>query len=364
MQARFGGWLPAFSFEPMSTAPLRLSDFDYELPPELIAQTPIEPRDASRLLALSRANGAIEHAHFHDLPRFLRPGDLLVANESRVIPARLHGQKPTGGAVEVLLLRRRDDQTWEALVRGRGVREGLALWFGADDHRLQARVVATLPHGGRLLEFDRPVEPVLAELGVMPLPPYIHAPLADHERYQTVYSRAPGSAAAPTAGLHFTPRLIEQVRALGVEWATVTLHVGLDTFRPVTVDDVAQHQMHSEYFEIDQAAADTINHARRDRRRIIAVGTTTVRVLETVGRAAEQAGHEIEPCREDTAIFIYPPYRFRVIDGLITNFHLPRSTLLMLVSALAGREAIRAAYMTAIREQYRFFSFGDAMLIR
>lgn len=347
----------------MSSSRLSAVDFDYELPPELIAQTPVEPRDASRLLVLHRQNGATEHAWFHDLPRFLQPGDLLVANESRVLPARMFGAKPTGGGVEVLLLRRRDERSWEALVRGKGVREGLDLSFGPGDHPLRARVLATLPHGGRLLEFDRPVESHLAEFGIMPLPPYIHTPLEDQERYQTVYSHSPGSAAAPTAGLHFTPRLIEQVRALGVEWATVTLHVGLDTFRPVTVDDVALHQMHSEYFEIAQAAVDAINRARREGRRIIAVGTTTVRVLETVGRAAELAGRAIEPGRGDTQIFIYPPYRFRVVDGLITNFHLPRSTLLMLVSALAGRDAIRAAYATAIQERYRFFSFGDAMLI-
>ena len=347
----------------MPSNPLRTDDFDYELPPELIAQTPVEPRDSARLLVLHRATGTLEHAIFHDLPNYLRPGDLLVANESRVLPARLFGRKPTGGHVEILLLRRRDERTWESLVRGKGLREGVQLAFGPENQLLTCRVVAPLPHGGRLLEFDQPVEPRLADLGVMPLPPYIHTSLPDGERYQTVYSQTPGSAAAPTAGLHFTPELLSELRRRGIEWATITLHVGLDTFRPVEVDDVEQHRMHSEYFELDAAAARAINRARAEQRRIIAVGTTTVRVLETVGQRAEAAGRSIEPWRGDTDIFIYPPYRFRVVDGLITNFHLPRSTLLMLVSALAGRDRIREAYAAAIRERYRFFSFGDAMLI-
>ena len=312
---------------------------------------------------LDRAGGRIEHAYFHDLPRYARPGDLLIANESRVLPARLFGNKPTGGKVELLLLRRHGPRTWEALVRGKGVGEGLALVFGSEMRPLTGRVLETLPHGGRLVEFDAPVEPRLEELGAMPLPPYIHTQLSDGERYQTVYSRTPGSAAAPTAGLHFTPELIAALRAGGVEWSTVTLHVGLDTFRPVQVDDVTQHQMHSEYFELDATVADALNRARGEGRRVIAVGTTAVRVLETVGRSAEIAGTPILPAMGDTDIFIYPPYRFRVVDGLITNFHLPRSTLLMLVSAFAGREAIRRAYAEAIRERYRFFSFGDAMLI-
>ncbi len=342
---------------------LRTEDFDYELPPELIAQTPVEPRDASRLLVLRRTDGTVEHASFHELARYLRPGDLLVANESRVIPARLYGRKATGGKTEVLLLRRRADRVWEALVRGKGIREGSRLLFGPEAHPIIATVVATLPSGGRVLEWDQPIEPRLNELGVMPLPPYIHTTLADSERYQTVYSHSPGSAAAPTAGLHFTPRLLDELRDFGVEWATVTLHVGLDTFRPVEVEDVERHEMHSEYFELSAKTAESLNRARAERRRIIAVGTTTVRVLETVGRAAEESGAAVSPMSGDTRIFIYPPYRFRLVDGLITNFHLPRSTLLMLVSALAGYDHIRHAYAVAVRERYRFFSFGDAMLI-
>jgi len=333
----------------------------------LIAQTPVEPRDASRLLVLDRQSGAIIHDCFRNLRRFLQRGDLLVANESRVLPARLWGRKATGGKVEVLLLRRHDDRTWEALVGGKGVRPGVQLFFAlpqTQEPALSATVLQMLPFGGRLLQFDQPVEPLLPELGVMPLPPYIHAPLDDPERYQTVYSRTVGSAAAPTAGLHFTPRLLDELRTQGVEWTTVTLHVGLDTFRPVQVEDPAQHQMHSEYFELSQATADALNRARAEGRRVIAVGTTTVRVLETVGQRAEQAGlSELQPFAGNTDIFIYPPYRFRVVDALITNFHLPKSTLLMLVSALASRELILQAYAEAVRERYRFFSFGDAMLI-
>ncbi len=349
----------------MSRTPLRTDDFDYQLPAELIAQTPLEPRDASRLLVLPR-NGPIEHRTFGDLPSYLRPGDVLVANESRVLPARLQGRKPTGGRVEVLLLRRRDEHTWEALIGGRGVRPGSSVTIvdtnGAP--ALKAEVLEQLPHGGRLLRFDVAVDSRLAELGSMPLPPYITAPLADQERYQTVYSRAQGSAAAPTAGLHFTPGLLDRLRSLGVEWHNVVLHVGLDTFRPVQVDDPEQHIMHSEWIELPPATAEAINRARSEDRRVIAVGTTTVRVLETAGRLAEQRGDDrLERFTGDTSIFIYPPYRFRVVDGLITNFHLPRSTLLMLVSALAGRERVLDAYREAVRERYRFFSFGDAMLI-
>lgn len=312
---------------------------------------------------LHRCDGTLDHTVFRNLASYLRPGDLLVANESRVLPARMFGRKATGGQVEVLLLRRRDDRSWEALVRGKGLREGAQIRFGPEAQPLICHVRATLAHGGRLLEFEEPVEPLLAGLGVTPLPPYIHTTLADGERYQTVYSRTPGSAAAPTAGLHFTPELLDRLGKLGVEWATVILHVGLDTFRPVEVDDVAAHRMHSEYFELDASTAAAVNRALAEGRRIIAVGTTTVRVLETAGRRAEAEGGAIEPWQGDTDIFIYPPYRFHVVDGLITNFHLPRSTLLMLVSALAGRDRIREAYAAAIRERYRFFSFGDAMLI-
>jgi S-adenosylmethionine:tRNA ribosyltransferase-isomerase len=347
---------------------MRTDDFDYQLPPELIAQTPIEPRDASRLLVLDRRSGALTHDQFRNIGRYLRPGDLLVANESRVLPARLFGRKATGGSVEVLLLRQRDAQTWEALVGGKGVRPGAQLRIMPHDAQpgptVAADVLETLPHGGRLIRFEQPIEPLLPALGVMPLPPYIHTQVSDPERYQTVYSATQGSAAAPTAGLHFTPELIDDLRAHGIAWTTVTLHVGLDTFRPVQVDDPTQHTMHSEYYELSPAAADAINQAKREGRRVVAVGTTSVRVLETAGQQAEREGlAELQPGAGDTSIFIYPPYRFRVVDALITNFHLPRSTLLMLVSALAGRERMLAAYAEAVRERYRFFSFGDAMLI-
>ncbi|HSH83519.1 MAG TPA: tRNA preQ1(34) S-adenosylmethionine ribosyltransferase-isomerase QueA [Herpetosiphonaceae bacterium] len=343
--------------------PLRTDDFDFQLPAELIAQAPVEPRDASRLLVLHRNSGGTEHTRFRDLGRFLRRGDLLVANESRVLQARLFGRKETGGVIELLLLRRRDTLAWEALVRGKGIVPGVTLRFGPDERPLAGRIVESLPHGGRLIVFDQPVEPRLPELGVMPLPPYIRAALGDSERYQTVYSQTTGSAAAPTAGLHFTPALIAQLRASGVEWTTVTLHVGLDTFRPVQVDDVTRHTMHSEQYELPAVTADALNRARAEGRRIVAVGTTTVRVLETAGQQAEEIGGLIQPTRGDTRIFIYPPYRFHLVDGLITNFHLPRSTLLMLVSALASREHILSAYAEAIHQRYRFFSFGDAMLI-
>ncbi len=347
---------------------MRTDDFDYHLPPELIAQTPSEPRDASRLLVLDRQRPELSHDRFFNIGQYLRPGDLLVANESRVLPARLFGRKATGGKVELLLLRRRDEQTWEALVGGKGVRPDAELEITTHDAAehgvVRARVLEVLPHGGRLVRFDAPIEPLLPELGTMPLPPYIHTQLPDQERYQTVYSKTQGSAAAPTAGLHFTPDLIDRLKAQGIEWTTVTLHVGLDTFRPVQVDDPHRHEMHSEWFELGVEAATLINAAKAEGRRVVAVGTTTVRVLETAGLWSEQAGHdEVRPCSGDTRIFIYPPYRFRVVDALITNFHLPKSTLLMLVSALAGRDKILEAYAEAVREQYRFFSFGDAMLI-
>jgi S-adenosylmethionine:tRNA ribosyltransferase-isomerase len=347
----------------MTDRPLTTDDFDYELPEELIAQTPVEPRDASRLLVVDRATGTLTHTTFRDLPAYLRAGDVMVANESRVIPARLFGRRETGGKIELLLLRRRAETVWETLVRGKHVRVGAVLQFGSSNQPLAGHVVEILPHGGRLVRFDAPVEPFLEQIGVMPLPPYIHQELAQPERYQTVYSHSPGSAAAPTAGLHFTQSLLQKLQSDSVEWTTVTLHVGLDTFRPVHVDDPARHQMHSEYYELPAATAETINRARAESRRVIAVGTTAVRVLETAGRAAEGAGEELRPAVGDTSIFIYPPYRFRVVDALITNFHLPRSTLMMLVSALAGRDLILHAYAEAIRERYRFFSFGDAMLI-
>ncbi len=357
---------------------MRTSDFDYDLPPELIAQTPIEPRDASRLLVVNRATGELAHRHFRDIGDYLRPGDLLVANRSRVIPARLAGRKAdTGGAVEALLLARRPDlgpEYWEALVRpGRRIREGQELRFERGQAALSASVAARTEAGGRILRFmppasGEPLDAVLAQLGTVPLPPYIRAPLANPERYQTVYSREPGSAAAPTAGLHFTPELLARLAAQGVETAYVLLHVGLDTFRPVEEDDPRDHKMHSEAFELDEQAAAQINAARARGGRIIAVGTTSVRVLESLPDAAQ-----VEPAQGRTTLFITPGYRFRLVDALITNFHLPRSSLLMLVSAFAetpnagssgaGMDLMRRAYAEAIARRYRFFSFGDAMLI-
>ena len=340
---------------------LPIAEYDYTLPPELIAQTPLEPRDHSRLLVVRRAADELEHRHFYDIERFLRPGDVLVANDSRVLPARLHGRKASGGRTEALLLRQLDPLRWEALIRGK-VAAGAVLEFGAAQSALLPAVVEELlPSGSRILRFDQPINGRLAGFGVMPLPPYISAPLDDPERYQTVYSAAAGSAAAPTAGLHWTPALIERVRALGVTWATVTLHVGLDTFRPVQTANALDHAMHSEWYDLPAATAAAINQARAGGGRVIAVGTTSVRVLETVGR--NQQGGSIAPESGWTEIFIYPPYQFQIVQGLITNFHLPRSTLLLLVSALAGRERIRRAYAEAVAERYRFFSFGDAMLI-
>ncbi|MGH2514165.1 MAG: tRNA preQ1(34) S-adenosylmethionine ribosyltransferase-isomerase QueA, partial [Ktedonobacterales bacterium] len=342
-----------------------------------IAQTPLEPRDSSRLLVLHRDAGAIEHRIFHDIGDYLRPGDLLVANQSRVLPARLRGQKaPTGGAVEVLLLAIRSDHgpdTWEALVRpGRRIAEGQRIVFG--DGALTAEVLERTPSGGRIVRFTAPdgdVPAALARLGSMPLPPYIHEPLADAERYQTVYARLPGSAAAPTAGLHFTPALLAALEARGVGLAFVTLHIGLDTFRPIAEENLDQHAMHSEEIELDAATAAHINATRRDGGRIVAVGTTAVRTLEAVaGLAAEQRALGelpddalVLPYRGRTALFIRPGYTFRAVDVMLTNFHLPRSTLVVLVSAFAGRERILAAYEEAVAHEYRFYSFGDAMLI-
>jgi S-adenosylmethionine:tRNA ribosyltransferase-isomerase len=352
---------------------MQTSDFDYDLPPELIAQTPIEPRDASRLLVVNRATGDLAHRHFYEIGDYLRPGDLLVANRSRVIPARLFGRKPeTGGMVEVLLLARRSEQgpeCWEALVRpGRRVREGQEIVFGeagtaGQPPMLAARVLARTEAGGRMIQFmptaaGEPLEATLARLGTMPLPPYIHTPLADPERYQTVYSREPGSAAAPTAGLHFTPELLARLGEQGVETAFVLLHVGLDTFRPVEVEDINEHKMHSEAIELDAATAAQINAARERGGRIVAVGTTSMRVLESLPET-----DPVLPFQGRTSLFITPGFRFRLVDALITNFHLPRSSLMMLVSAFAGYDLIRRAYAEAVAQRYRFFSFGDAMLI-
>ena len=340
---------------------LKTSDFYYDLPPELIAQTPIEKRDASRLMTLNRATGAVGHHHFYELPDFLKPGDCLILNDSRVLPARLLGQRlPGGGACEVLLLIDRGDKTWECLVRpGRKMRTGAKLSFG--DGQLTAEVTEELPGGNRLVRFDYEgiFLEVLERLGKMPLPPYIKEELQDRERYQTVYSKVVGSAAAPTAGLHFTPELLETIAARGVGIGYVTLHVGLGTFRPVKEENITDHEMHSEYCIIPQETADLINRTKAAGGRCICVGTTSCRTLESWagedGRMEAKAGW--------TDIYIYPGYRFKVMDALVTNFHLPESTLIMLVSAFAGREQVLAAYEEAVRERYRFFSFGDAMFL-
>ncbi|MDN5326249.1 MAG: S-adenosylmethionine:tRNA ribosyltransferase-isomerase [Moorella sp. (in: firmicutes)] len=341
---------------------MRIEEFDYELPPGQIAQQPVEPRDASRLLVLHREGGFLEHRHFYDLPRYLHPGDVLVVNETKVIPARLWGYRAaTGAKIEVLLLNRQEGDTWETLVRpGRRVPVGTELIFGRGE--LQARVKGVTPAGGRIMEFyyqEGPWEALLERLGEMPLPPYIKEKPADPGRYQTVYAREEGSAAAPTAGLHFTPRLLQELREQGIEIASILLHVGLGTFRPVKVENIREHTMHAEYYAVTPAAAAAINAARTRGDRIVAVGTTVVRTLETVATA----DGVIHAGSGWTDIFIYPGYRFKAVDCLITNFHLPRSTLLMLVSAFAGREKILDAYRVAVREGYRFYSFGDAMLI-
>lgn len=340
---------------------IKTSDFYYDLPPELIAQTPIPQRDGSRLLTLNKETGETEHHHFYELPSFLRPGDCLVLNDSRVLPARLIGKRqPTGGTCEVMLLIDRGEKTWECLVRpGKKLREGAVLSFG--EGRLTAQVTKVLDNGNRLVRFDYEgiFLEILEQLGKMPLPPYIKEELEDAERYQTVYSREVGSAAAPTAGLHFTKELLASIEAMGVRLCYVTLHVGLGTFRPVKVDDVDQHEMHSEYCTISAETAAIINQTKREGGRVICVGTTSCRTIESWagedGTLQESAGW--------TNIFIYPGYRFKVMDCLVTNFHLPESTLVMLVSALAGREHVLAAYQEAVQERYRFFSFGDAMFI-
>lgn len=339
-----------------------VSDFDFDLPEGLIAQTPVEPRDAARLLTLNRRTGAMSHRVFAELPELLRSGDCLVANDSRVIPARLIGHKQTGGAVELLLLRRTSLRRWHALVRpGRRLHVGARMLFGEDDE-LSALVVAESPAGQREVEFTwagGAFENVLERLGQMPLPPYITAKLADPSRYQTVYCRELGSAAAPTAGLHFTSALLARLNQAGIRVVFVTLHVGLGTFRPVQAEEIEQHQMHTEYYAITPEVADAVNQTRAAGGRVIAVGTTSARTLET---QATESGQVVAGAGA-TSIFIYPSYRFKAIDGLITNFHLPRSTLLMLVSAFAGVSSTRQAYQEAIRLRYRFFSFGDAMLI-
>lgn len=349
---------------------MKTSDFDYDLPPELIAQTPIEPRDASRLLVVERATGRLAHRHFYEIVEYLRPGDLLVCNDSRVIPARLYGRKvPSGGKVELLLLTKRGERVWEALTRGKRIVPGtvIALQKPADvpAEPPAGRVLDITAAGSRLIEFEAPIEAWLDKIGIVPLPPYVHEPLRDPERYQTVYARIQGSVAAPTAGLHFTPHLIERIQSLGAEFAFVTLHISLDTFRPVQEEEIENHRIHTEFCMLEPATAQTIHAARREGRRIIAVGTTSVRVLESAAKLAlEQGASEVVlPMAGPTDLFIYPGFTFRVVDAMITNFHLPRSTLLMLVSAFAGRELILQAYQEAIRQRYRFYSFGDAMLL-
>lgn len=340
---------------------MKTSDFYYDLPPELIAQTPLEKRDESRLLCLDKATGEWSHHHFYELPDFLRPGDCLILNNSRVLLARLLGRRlPGGGACEVLLLQDKGDKVWECLVRpGKHLREGARVSFG--DGELTAEIAEVLPDGNRLVRFDYEgiFLEVLERLGKMPLPPYIKEELQDQERYQTVYSKVNGSAAAPTAGLHFTPELLERIAAKGVGVGYVTLHVGLGTFRPVKEDEIEQHDMHSEYCTIPQETADLINRTKANGGRVICVGTTSCRTIES------WAGEDgtMTATGGWTNIYIYPGYRFKVMDALVTNFHLPESTLIMLVSALAGREHVLAAYEEAVRERYRFFSFGDAMFI-
>ncbi len=339
---------------------MKTSDFDFQLPEELIAQTPLAQRDSSRLLILDKRMGTIKHRHFYDLPQFLRPGDCLVLNDSRVLPARLIGHRPTGGTCEVLLLVDRGEDRWECLVRpGRKLKPRAQVIFG--DGQLTATVEAELNDGKRTIRFHYQgiFLEILEQLGRMPLPPYIKAELSDQERYQTVYSKVAGSAAAPTAGLHFTPELLERIRAAGIKTCCVTLHVGLGTFRPVKAEDIQNHEMHSEFCMITRETADIINETKRSGGRVICVGTTSCRTIESF--AAEDG--TISECSGWTNIFIYPGYKFKVLDALITNFHLPQSTLIMLVSALAGREHILEAYEEAVREKYRFFSFGDAMFI-
>ena len=338
---------------------LKKSDFYYDLPEELIAQTPAEPRDSSRLLVYNRADGSVTHTIFRNIKDFLKAGDVLVVNNTKVLPARMYAHTEHGGRVEVLLLRRISALRWEVLVKpGKKCRPGTRLTV---DDGLSLTVVSVTDSGERIVDFecDGVFEEALARVGTMPLPPYIHEKLKDQSRYQTVYARTDGSAAAPTAGLHFTPGLLEEIKSMGVEIAQVLLHVGLGTFRPVQEEAITDHKMHSEYYEVGAEAAEIISRAKREGRRVIAVGTTSVRTLESV--AAEDG--TVAPCRGNTSIFIYPPYKFRCVDALITNFHLPESTLIMLVAAMTGREKILGLYKTAVAERYRFFSFGDAMMI-
>lgn len=335
------------------------SDFYYDLPPEQIAQTPAEPRDSSRLLVYDRATDEVRHEIFKNVINYLRAGDVLVVNNTKVLPARLYAHTQNGGAVEVLLLKRLDKDEWEVLVKpGRKCTVGKKLTISEE---LSLTVKDITPSGERIVKFEYEgvFEELLDKLGSMPLPPYIKEKLKNRDRYQTVYAKNDGSAAAPTAGLHFTPELLEKIKAKGVIVAEVLLHVGLGTFRPVKEEIITEHKMHTEHYEIDGNAAEIINAAKREGRRVIAVGTTSVRTLES---AADENGF-VKPQKDETQIFIYPPYKFKCVDALITNFHLPESTLIMLVAALTGREKILSLYETAVREGYRFFSFGDAMMI-
>lgn len=339
---------------------MKVSDFNYNLPEELIAQVPLEKRDESRLMVLNREKQTIEDKTFKDIIDYLEPGDCLVRNNTKVIPARIYGKKETGAHVEFLLLNNIEGDIWESIVRpGNKLHIGTKVIFG--DGLLEAEILDIMPGGTRKVEFhyNGIFNEILDQIGLMPLPPYIHEELKDNDRYQTVYAKYEGSAAAPTAGLHFTPELLKKIEEKGVKIANVTLHVGIGTFRPVKEDTVENHEMHSEHYYIKQEDAEKINNAKKEGRRVIAVGTTSCRVLETI---ADENGI-VKETEGDTKIFIYPGYKFKCLDGLITNFHLPQSTLLMLVSALAGKEYIMKAYKEAVKEKYRFFSFGDAMFI-
>jgi S-adenosylmethionine:tRNA ribosyltransferase-isomerase len=341
---------------------LRTSDFDYDLPANYIAQTPLDQRDLSRLMVIERESGEIHHAIFRDIGNYLMPGDILVINETRVIPGRLFARKlPTGGRVEILLLRKRDRQTWEALVGGKGLTVGKALKVETRDLATRvptAEIMAVMEGAERLIQFDQPIEAFFPDIGHVPLPPYIHNRLEDPERYQTVYARNSGSAAAPTAGLHFTPQLITQLQNQGIKFARVTLHVGLDTFAPVDENDPREHKIHTEWCQVTKESSDKINRTRENGGRVIAIGTTSVRTLES-----SVIDGMVQAFNGYTDLFILPGYRFKVTDGMVTNFHLPRSTLIMLVSAFAGRKQILKAYELAKQSNYRFYSFGDAMLI-
>ena len=340
---------------------MKVTEFDYDLPEELIAQVPIEKRDESRLMILNRKEQTIEHKVFKDIIDYLEPGDCLVRNNTKVLPARLYGKKETGAHVEFLLLNRIEGDIWECIVRpGNKLHVGAKVIFG--DGLLEAEVLDTMPGGTRKVQFKYQgiFNEILDQIGLMPLPPYIHEELKENDRYQTVYAKYEGSAAAPTAGLHFTEELLKKIEEKGVKIANVTLHVGIGTFRPVKEENIEDHDMHSEHFYIKQEDVDKINETKKAGKRVIAVGTTSCRVLETI--ASEEDG-TVKATEGDTKIFIYPGYKFKCIDGLITNFHLPQSTLLMLVSALAGREYILKAYNEAVKEKYKFFSFGDAMFI-